>query len=193
MRALHVGELGKHRMSAKIYSGNIFTNYSEFTIECDDPDDSRLENGGYSNLANGLVGCSAIGRLFFTAEPKDSLIKLEIELHNNEPLLDNTFDEIVEVPFAKGKENIFLCEWAHEETHLLAIPTGQYRVRYSIKGFDLDYENMDEAEDDEPWPPYPGQRYLIQLWPSLVNESDKILKQSSDLAAYWHNARKSNV
>jgi len=179
-------------MSSKIYSGNIFTNYSEFTIECDDPDDSQLENGGYSNQENGLVGCSATGRLFFTAEPKDSFIKLEIELHEHEPCIDNTFDEIIEVFFLKSKEDVFLCEWAHEETHLLEIPAGQYKVRYNIKGFDLDYDydNMEEPQDDEPLPPYPGQSYLIQLWPSSAHEADKIIKQTSNLAAYWHGARK---
>lgn len=176
----------------KIFCGNIFTNYSEFTIECDDPDDSLLEKGGYANQENGLCGCSATGRLFFTAEPKDSLIKLEIELNNEEPSIDNSFDEIVEVSFVKGEQDIFLCEWAHEEMHQLEIPVGQYRVRYNIKGFDLDYdyENMKEPENDEPLPPLPGQTYLIQFWPSAKHDADKIIKQTSKSADYWHNARK---
>ncbi len=178
-------------MGLKIFSGNIFTNYSEFTIECEDPDDSNLEKGGYANQGNGLCGCSATGRLFFTAKPKASFIKLEIELCKEEPLIDNFFEEIVEVPFEKSEQDIFLCEWAHEETYLLEIPAGQYRVRYNIKGFDLDYdyENMEEIGNEEP-PPLAGQVYLIQFWPSSIHKADKIIKQTSKSAAYWHHARK---
>ena len=185
-----------NQMSSSLYSGNIFTNYSQFNIELEDPDDSLLSDGPFYKQENGLCGAAAAGRLFFTAEPKDSLIKLEIEMHESEPAINDQFDEIVEVSFTRGPNEVYLCEWAHEEEHPLNIPEDDYRVRYSVKGFDLDYdyENMEEPDDeDEVLPPFPGQEYLIQLWPSFDQE-DKIIKKSSKLAEYWHNVvKKKNV
>ncbi|MGH1461113.1 MAG: hypothetical protein ACRBB6_03665 [Neptuniibacter sp.] len=183
----------KHRT---LFSDNIFVSYSQFYIECEDPDDSLLPSNPFHKQQNGLCGASQNERLFFTAAPKDSLISLDVELLEEEPLLDDNFDEVVEVSFKRGAENILLCEWAHEEEHPLDIPEGEYRVRYNIKGFDLDYdyENMEEpGDDDELLPPLESQKYLIQFWPSPFR-GDKIIKKSSDSAAYWHNvAKEKNV
>ncbi|PSV27932.1 hypothetical protein [Photobacterium sp. GB-56] len=175
-----------------LFSDNIFVSYSQFYIECEDPDDSLLPSNPFHKQQNGLCGAAQSERLFFTAAPTDSLINLEIELLDSKPEVDENFDEIVEVSFTRGAKDILLCEWAHEEEYPLNIPEGIYRVRYNIKGFELDYdyENIEEPEDDEELlPPLDGQKYLIQFWPSDF-KSDQILKKTSEYAAYWHNVAK---
>ncbi len=179
-------------MSSKLlYSNNIFVSYSQFYIECEDPDDSLYPSDPFYKQVNGLCGAAQAGRLFFTARPKDALIKLDIELLTDEPAIDNQFDEIVEVSFKRESEDVYLCEWAHEEECLLEILEDEYRVRYSVKGFDLDYdyENMEEPEGDELPPPLQGQKYLIQLWP-CSHKNDQIIKKTTEHAAYWHNVAK---
>ncbi len=172
-----------------LFSNNIDISYSQFYIEIEDPDDSLLPSDPSDNQINGLCGAAQKGRLFFTARPKDGAIDLEIQLHEKEPDIEIQYEEIVEVSFTRDKEETFLCEWAHEEEHLLELPRGEYRVRYSVIGLDkdYDYDDMDEDED-EPYKPISGQKYLIQFWPCKFKQ-DAIIKQTTKEAEYWHNAR----
>ncbi|MGH1426691.1 MAG: hypothetical protein ACRBEE_02035 [Arenicella sp.] len=49
---------------------------------------------------------------------------------------------------------------------------------------DNDYD-YDQEDDDYFEKPVPGQKYLIEIWPQEKSQ-DKIIKQTSLEAAYWH-------
>ena len=176
-----------------LFSGILGIDYHQFYIDVDDDDDSEdylsVENA-FSEHTNGLCGSACSGKLFFTAGPDVGAIAIEIRLHGSPPTLDSNYTEIVEVPFTNSEAPVFLCEWAHEETHALDLPPGDYRVRYSIEGFDKDYDDVEE-DDDEELKPIPGQKYLVQFW-LQSHQPDEIIKKTSESAAYWHNSNRSS-
>ena len=169
----------------KIFSGDLEVCYSQFYIETEDPDDDQPLEEQFKGQENGLCGAVVPERLFFTARPKDCVISLEIHLYNKIPPVKNEYTDIVEVSFRSGEEPVFLCQWAHEEEFPLNLPSGDYRVRYCIVGLDKDYD-YDEEDEEYFSKPVPGQKYLIQMWPQELGQ-DKILKQETEEAKYWHN------
>jgi hypothetical protein len=90
----------------------------------------------------------------------------------------------VEASFRPVEPEIALVEWAGEAVHHLDLPIGDYRVRYHATGMDAAAE-ADTIKDDDP----PIDRYLLQLWPAAA-QPDAIVKQTAEVAAYWHQAWK---
>lgn len=66
---------------------------------------------------------------------------------------------------------------AARRPHRLALPRGDYRVRYSVRGFD-------EADHTEETP----DAYLLQFWPAAPTAADRILRRTSTAAAHSHRA-----
>ena len=125
-------------------------------------EDELLPDTAFAGQTNGLCGPAQQGRLFFVTAIQNGAISLECELHAQEPVIKNEYQEIVEVSLVVGDEPISLCEWAHEETHKLKLNAGSYRVRYLVQGFDKDYDE-ERDEDDSYWKsPLEGQFHLIQ-------------------------------
>ena len=182
-------------MTEILFKGNLGIAYTQFYIEVahDDLADSEVELvtsvKWFKGQENGLCGASEKGKLSFVPGVHMGTIALTIELHDSIPTMDETFEEVVEVSFQAGEKPISLCEWAHETTHRLKIPQADYRVRYSAHGMDLENEYEDEEEELEEEPPVPGQKYLIQLWPCSQRSPDKIVKQTSENASYWHESK----
>jgi hypothetical protein len=169
----------------ELFSGNLEICYSQFYIEPEDPEDEESMEEQFRGQVNGLCGATVPERLFFTARPKDAVISIDVLLYKGCPPLSSNYSDIVEVSFKRGKEPVYLCQWAHEEEFLLNLAPGNYRVRYCIEGLDKDYD-YDVEDDDYFEMPVPGQKYLIQIWPQNL-EQDKIVKQGSEESAYWHN------
>ena len=173
-----------------LFSGNLNIYYGQYYIdtvtdpeEDSDSDEAYLEpDEAFVGQTNGICGSAMRGKLFFVTGIRDGVASIAVELLESPPTLDDQYDECVEVPFQNPGAQLFLCEWACEEAHPLKIPTGEYRVRYSIAAMDKDYEDDSDFEQ-----PISGQRYLIQLWPS-DQRPDEIIKRSSEIAAYWHRA-----
>ena len=170
-----------------LYSGNLGIYYGQFYFDIADEDEDENEDEEYispdlafENHENGICGSAQAEKLFFVVGIQDGTISIAVELHESKPSVDNSFEEIVEVSFQRGNTPVSLCAWSNEETHKLDLSSGNYRVRYCIDGMDKDYENDEDGDT-----PIPDQRYLIQIW-SCVPEQDKIVKQSSEMAAYWH-------
>ena len=167
-----------------LFSGQLNIYYGQFYFDMADEDnideDMLLPETAFNGQENGICGAVQKGKLFFVTGISDGIININVDLHMPEPPVDETYGEVVEVPFQRGEEPVALCEWAAEATHNLDLPAGNFRVRYCIDGMDKDY---DEASDFDA--PLPGQRHLIQIWSSEA-KPDKVVKQSSDMAAYWH-------
>ncbi|WP_406300117.1 hypothetical protein OG948_33750 [Embleya sp. NBC_00888] len=87
---------------------------------------------------------------------------------------------MVEAPFTPLTRAVRLAQWGDADACGFELDTVDHRVRYCAAG-------MDEATahgvvfDGEP----PVDRYLLQFWPAPV-EPDRVVRQTSDKAAYWH-------
>lgn len=174
-----------------MYSGNLGVDYGQFYIDvasCDEDDEAEEDyqnfDLAFENQENGLCGASQDGKIFFVAGIQNGVIQIDCELHEIEPPLNNSYDEIVEASLVAGDEPLSLCEWGHEETHLIDLAKGEYRVRYLVRGMDLDYD--DENEDESYWEsPLEGQSYLVQIWPAGKSK-DILHKHTTENARYWH-------
>jgi hypothetical protein len=87
----------------------------------------------------------------------------------------------VEVSFTAPSAAVRLLEWGGSDSWPLALPAVPVRVRYCASGMDLA-----RAADTRPRDGSPIDRYLLQFWGS-ADEGDEVLKQTSEVAAYWHD------
>jgi hypothetical protein len=58
------------------------------------------------------------------------------ELHDSRPALDETWEDIVEVPFRPVEEETWLLQWNGSMAWELELEERDYRVRYSATGMD---------------------------------------------------------
>ncbi|MFE3144597.1 hypothetical protein [Streptomyces scopuliridis] len=104
------------------------------------------------------------------------------ELHDSRPALDETWEEIVEVPFRPVSEETQLRQWNGKNWWELGLEMRDYRVRHSATGMDAG-RSKSVREADEP---QTADRYLLQFWPAPP-EPARLLKQTSSTAASWHD------
>ena len=69
---------------------------------------------------------------------------------------------------------------AGQAAYPLPLPAGNYRARYCTRGMQ-DGSDLDTSQD----PGQPTDSYSLAFWPAPP-APDQIVKQTSDIAAYWH-------
>jgi hypothetical protein len=164
-----------------LFSGLLSVHYGQAYVESASPFESDLE-ASFRGQQNGLCGASVIGALFLITGLHTGQVSFEVELCNSEPVVDESWEEIVEVPYRVDEGPVTLVEWAAQATYPLAIPEGSFRARYCAR-------NMQPAADTdtilagEP----PIDAYFLSFWPAEQWQPDSVLKQTSPVAAYWHD------
>lgn len=131
----------------------------------------------WADESNGLCGSAVRGVLVLTTGTHTGWIPFRVELHDLEPAVDGTWDEIVEVSFTPLADRALLVG-LDGDTFEFTLPHRNYRVRYSIR-------RMEEADTVEE----PPDCYLLQFWPADPAPG-RIVKQTGKRAAYWHRARR---
>lgn len=165
-----------------LYEGNLFIHYGQFYVDVDTDDDDYADPElAFAGQQNGICGAAQKGKLFLVTGSADAVIQLKVLLHEAKPPVNPAFDEVVEVSMAVGNQPLKLCEWAWETVYDLAIPSGHYRVRYSIQGMEKDYDEHSDWDS-----PIEGQSYLLEFWQEAL-AADSIIKHTSDNAKYWHS------
>ena len=129
----------------------------------------------------GLCGGGTGGALLLLTGLRIGGVDFTAELHDSRPELDESWEEIVEVPFRPVSEETVLRQWNGKNRWELELEERDYRVRYSAVGMDAG-RSKDVREDDEP---PTDERYLLQIWPAAP-EPARLLKQTGRAAAYWH-------
>ena len=99
------------------------------------------------------------------------------------PPIDNTWEEIVEVSFSVGTEKVALFEWGGKCICDIPLLPGTYRVRYCARNMSLGAE-VDTYVEGEP-----VDFYSLAFW-TVASAPDIVVKQTSEVAAYWHNCVK---
>ncbi|WP_328606949.1 hypothetical protein OG943_44850 [Amycolatopsis sp. NBC_00345] len=139
--------------------------------------------GSFGGQQNGLCGGAIPGALFLVTGLNSGYVGFSVELHDKPPPLDETWEEIVEVSFRPAGE-ASLVGWGGSGVWPLDLLETDYRVRYCGTRMDEAHTlGIPEGEERE------LDRYLLQFWPGPP-EPDRVVKQTSATAAYWHrNAR----
>jgi hypothetical protein len=131
----------------------------------------------WADESNGLCGAGVGGVLALQTGTHTGWVPFRVELHDVQPAVDESWDEIVEVSFTPLADQMRLVGLGGDVFEF-ALPRGTYRVRYSTRAM----EEADTVDD-------PPDAYLLQFWPGDPVPG-RIVKQTSQRAAYWHRARR---
>lgn len=162
-----------------VFRGEVVVAYRQMYIEAREsiPSFSGIPIGGQEN---GICGAAEPGYLFLTTGMHSGQVGLTVEIHDTAPPLDDYWEDIVEVSFTPETEMVCVSQWGSVAACEFDLPTTPHRVRYCATGMDAgNEENVVFA--GEPVVDY----YLLQFWPA-PEQPDRVLKQTSNLAAYWH-------
>lgn len=164
-----------------LFDGDIHVHYGFLVLERGDRDDRVLEDllaarGGQSN---GLCGARFPHHLVMATGLHTGGVPVRVERHDGAPVLDDRWEDVVEVPFDVADDEYALVGFDGGAA-LTGLPLGSCRARWSAKGMDAAHR-QDTRLDGEPAP----DRYLLQVWPAPPAPDD-VLRQGSEQAAYWH-------
>lgn len=139
----------------------------------------------FRGQTNGLCGAAMSGTLFLITGLHTGHVQLSVEVLDDDPPFDQTWEEIVEVPFMANGERVALYDWDGECVCEILLSPGTYRVRYGAHGMDRGKEVDTFLEEEEAVDSYHLAFWSADLLPDVV------LKQTSETAAYWHEYTKS--
>jgi hypothetical protein len=134
----------------------------------------------FEGQRNGLCGAGVEGGLFLATGLHTGYVHMRIEVHTNEPPIDDEWEEIVEVSCFFPQTPVVLEDWSGNSKCELPIAEGMYRVRYSAKRFGQAQEG--NGVDGEAL----VERYSVLFWPS-PRRADQVIKETSERAAYWND------
>lgn len=163
-----------------LVSDEVQVDYGQIFVESGEGD-CDLHDAFAGQEGVGLCGGGQAGMLLLLTGLRVGGVDFTAELHDSRPELDETWEEIVEVPFRPVSEETVLRQWNGKSRWELELEERDYRVRYSAIGMDAG-RGKDVREDDEP---PTADRYLLQIWPAAP-EPARLLRQTGRTAANWH-------
>lgn len=166
----------------QLFSGPLYVHYRQAYVVDEHSDGFPMLDEATSGQVNGLCGAAIPGSLFLTTGMHTGAVEFVVELVEQPPPLEDVWEDVVEVSYRPRGEQVALVQWAGEAGFPLDLPPQSYRVRYSATG-------MDEAHrvDTVPTGGPTIDSYALTFWPADP-APDVIVRQTSDLAAYWHTA-----
>jgi hypothetical protein len=162
-----------------LFSDELYVHYGQAYVTSSDDFDFDL-HACFVGQVNGLCGGASPGALYLITGLHTGHVGFAVEVHDAPPPVDEGWEEIVEVSFTPETDDVALVQWAGEAWWDLDLEQVDYRVRYCASGMQAAGE-ADTRLDDAPQ----IDRYLLQFWPAPP-EADRVLKQTTERAAYWH-------
>lgn len=162
-----------------VFRGVVDVAYAQMYVEAREsiPSFTGIPIGGQEN---GICGAAEPGHLFLTTGMRTGHVGLTVEIHDTAPPLDDYWEDIVEVSFTPETATVSVSQWGSIDACEFDLPTTPHRVRYCATGMDAgNEENVIFAGEPV------VDHYLLQFW-SAPEQPDRVLKQTSNLAAYWH-------
>ncbi len=167
----------------QIFRGPLHVHYGQAYLICDDKLGELSLDEAFRGQTNGLCGGAVAGQLFLLTGLHTGEVGFSLEVHDFDPGVDDTWQEIVEVSFqAPGSEDgeFALHEWGGEQICRVPLaPGATYRVRYCASGMDRGACADTHVRKD------PVDFYHLIFWPG-PSAADAVLKETSANAAYWH-------
>jgi len=159
--------------------GEVRVHYGQIYVESDPESFGPDLAQAFAGQRAGLCGAAIPGALWLTTGLHTGHVGFTVEVHDQAPPLDPVWEEAVEVSFRPASARSVLLEWAGSATWELGLDETDYRARYCAQG-------MDQAHRQDTRIGGPQlDRYLLQFWPAAPGP-DRVLKQTSEIAAYWH-------
>ncbi|MCC8243295.1 hypothetical protein [Saccharothrix luteola] len=166
---------GRESRVRTLMSGAARVDYGQLYVESGEA--SFAMDECFGGQVNGLCGGAVPGTLFLMIGTNVGEVDFAVELHDRPPPVGAEWEDVVEVSF-RPTGPVALYVWAHEDSWSLdELEPIDYRVRYCAVG-------MDDARDDDFRRPA-RDRYALQFWPAPP-EADRIVRQTTEHAAYWH-------
>ncbi len=174
-------------MPIELYDDVIETDYGQFDLVWSPVGGYDGDNDVFfADQINGLVGAGSPHGVYLVLARRSGPSSMRIVLHGDEPALDDSWEDIVEVSTVVADDTEpSWATWAEDSWGSLAIPSGSYRVRVSARGRD---EGAGNDVDGDEFAEQVVDFYLVDLWPAAT-APDAILRTTSENAAYWHEAR----
>ncbi|TBO60289.1 hypothetical protein EYS09_07500 [Streptomyces kasugaensis] len=161
--------------------GEVHVHYHQIFVESDPDSYGPGLAEAFAGQSAGLCGAAVPGALWLTTGLHTGDVGFTVEVHDQAPPLDAAWEDVVEVSFRPASGSSALLQWAGEASWELGLEETDYRVRYCAKGMD-EADRQDTRVDGLPQ----LDCYLLQFWPELP-APDRVLKQTSASAAYWHD------
>lgn len=165
----------------QLFAGPLWVHYRQAYVVDEQSDGFPMPDEAASGQVNGLCGAAVPGSLFLTTGLHTGPVGFVVDLVGQPPPLED-WEDVVEVSYRPRGEQVALIQWAGEAGFPLKLPRQSYRVRYCATG-------MDEAHraDSVPTGGSTIDSYALIFWPAEPGP-DLIVRQTSELAAYWHTA-----
>ncbi|WP_407560031.1 hypothetical protein [Streptomyces sp. 184] len=168
-----------------VYSGELHVSYMQFYVDSrrefeDEPWDPR------AGQRNGLCGAAVPGHLFLTTGLHTGRVGLTVEVHEEAPPVAECWEEVVEVSFRPASPRTSVVPWGDGELCAAELAETDHRVRYCARGMDVEWDAESAVLDGGP----PVDHYLLQFWPAPP-APERIVRQTSRKAAYWHDHARS--
>ncbi|MET9581491.1 hypothetical protein ABZY30_39065 [Streptomyces massasporeus] len=160
--------------------GEVHVHYGQIYVESA-PDDHVPDLAeAFAGQRAGLCGAATPGFLWLNTGLHTGDVGFTVEVRDQAPPLDPAWEDVVEVSFRPASDRSALVQWAGEDSWDLDLEETDHRVRYCASGMDRARETDTRSADDPQL-----DRYLLQFWPAPP-EPDRVLKETSRTAAYWH-------
>ncbi|WP_229881998.1 hypothetical protein [Streptomyces alanosinicus] len=161
--------------------GEVHVHYGQLYVESD-PDSYGPDLAeAFAGQSSGLCGAASPGTLWLSTGLHTGDVGFTVEVHDEAPPLEPSWEDVVEVSFRPVSGNAELVLWGGDGSWELGLAETDYRVRYCATGMDAAHEG-DTRLDGEPR----LDCYLLQFWPAPP-APDRFVKQTSAMAAYWHD------
>jgi hypothetical protein len=167
----------KESRSMRVYDGHLHVHYGQAYVRSNG--DFTDMQAGFVGQSNGLCGAAELGNLFLITGLHTGNIGMVVDVLDSEPAIGEEWEEVVEVSFNSDGKPTALFDWNGVKVCDIALNDATYRVRYSGKGMDRGH-HVDTLVDEAP-----VDSYALQFWQSEA-KPDKIIKQTSRTASYWH-------
>ena len=160
-----------------LFDGQMHVHYGHIYLH---PADANLGfKEHFQGQRNGLLGAAVPQTLMMLTGLHTGMVPVVVEFLDVEPALQPDWEDVVEASFTAHVTEYALAVF--EDWVEIDLPhAGDYRARYSAVNMDA-ADAADVRSDDEP----EIDRYRLQLWLSPP-AADTIVRQTSDIAAYWH-------
>jgi hypothetical protein len=134
----------------------------------------------FSGQVNGLCGAALPERLFLITGLHTGHVGFSVDVVDTPPPLDDSWEDVVETPFAGTVPDMALVEWAGTAVHPIPLPLGRLRVRYCARG-------MQRGRRVDTLLPgaAPVDTYSLTFWPT-ESTGDTVVRETTEVAAYWH-------
>ncbi|GGN99943.1 hypothetical protein GCM10010112_94170 [Actinoplanes lobatus] len=161
-----------------LFDAEVHVHYGFFNVLGADEEQADLMDTRAGQV-NGLIGAAVTGQLSLVTGLHTGRVPLMVRWHNTEPVVADQWADVVEVSFQPPAADLLLESFS--DSFELCLPAVQgLRVRYYASGMDA-AGDADTVMADEPT----IDRYLLEFWPSDP-APDSVLRQTSEVAAYWH-------